>query len=144
MSEFVNANPQDLKFDAIEREIENAVQSQLSTNDLGIRLEFLGFKRIGLPDSVSQAVFDRMKSERQLQISTTENTGKRDAQIIESTADRQAAETLANATATAIRIRAMAKPRPAARSTSSSRIPTWRFSCGGLIRSSSRSIKRRR
>jgi membrane protease subunit HflC len=96
-----------LKFDAIEREIQDAVQSELSTNDYGIRLEFLGFKRIGLPPSVSDAVFERMKSERQLQISTTENTGKRDAQIIESTADRQAAETLANANATAIRIRAL-------------------------------------
>ena len=111
MADFVNANPQNLKFDAIEHEIEAAVQSDLSTNDYGIRLEFLGFKRIGLPDSVSQAVFDRMKSERQLQISTTENTGKRDAQIIQSTADRQAAETLANATATAIRIRAVGEAK---------------------------------
>jgi membrane protease subunit HflC len=107
LADFVNANPQGLKFDAIEREIQDAVQSELSTNDYGIRLEFLGFKRIGLPPSVSDAVFERMKSERQLQISTTENTGKRDAQIIESTADRQAAETLANANATAIRIRAL-------------------------------------
>jgi len=49
LADFVNANPQGLKFDAIEREIQDAVQSELSTNDYGIRLEFLGFKRIGLP-----------------------------------------------------------------------------------------------
>src|SRR5277367_5700560 len=40
LSEFVNANPQDLKFDAIEGEIESAVQSELQTNQCGIEIEF--------------------------------------------------------------------------------------------------------
>jgi membrane protease subunit HflC len=71
-----------------------------------MELEFLGFKKIGLPESVTQTVFDRMKSERQVLISLAENTGKKDAQIIQSGADAEAAKTIANAQATATRIRA--------------------------------------
>jgi membrane protease subunit HflC len=106
LADFVNADPNELKFDEIEDEIKQSVQSQLSTNSYGISLEFLGFKRIGLPESVSQTVFDRMKGERLVLISRTENLGRAEAQIIQSAADRQAAETIANANATAIRIRA--------------------------------------
>jgi modulator of FtsH protease HflC len=105
LSDFVNADPKELKFDAIEDEIKQIVQSELSTNDYGIRLEFLGFKKIGLPDSVTQTVFDRMKNERQKLISRTENEGKAEAQKIQAAADRQAAETIANADAAATRIR---------------------------------------
>jgi len=106
LSDFVNADPQALKFDAIENEIEQSVQNELRTNNYGIQLEFLGFKKIGLPESVTQTVFDRMKSERQVQISLAENTGKSEAQKIQSAADADAAKTIANAQATATRIRA--------------------------------------
>jgi membrane protease subunit HflC len=106
LSDFVNANPQDLKFDAIENEIEQVVQDELRTNNYGIEIKFLGFKKIGLPESVTQTVFDRMKSERQVLISLAENTGKSEAQKIQSAADAEAAKTIANAQATATRIRA--------------------------------------
>ncbi len=106
LSDFVNADPQDLKFDAIENEIEQDVQNRLRTNNFGIKLEFLGFKKIGLPENVTQTVFDRMKNERQKLISLAENTGKSEAQKIQSAADAEAAKTIANAQATATRIRA--------------------------------------
>jgi membrane protease subunit HflC len=106
LSDFVNADPKDLKFDAIENEIEQDVQSELRTNNYGIQLEFLGFEKIGLPESVTQTVFDRMKSERQVLISLAENTGKSEAQKIQSAADAESAKTIANAQATATRIRA--------------------------------------
>ena len=78
----------------------------LRTNNYGIELEFLGFKKIGLPESVTQTVFDRMKSERQVLISLAKYKGKSEAQKIQSAADAEAAETIANAQATATRIRA--------------------------------------
>ncbi len=106
LSDFVNANPQDLKFDAIENEIEQSLQNDLRTNNYGIELKFLGFKKIGLPENVTQNVFERMKSERQVLISLAENTGKSEAQKIQSAADAEAAKTIANAQATATRIRA--------------------------------------
>jgi modulator of FtsH protease HflC len=104
LAEFVNANPQDLKFDAIENEIEQDVQGRLSTNDCGISIEFLGIKKLGLPESVTQTVFSRMTAERQVLISRAENDGRAQAQIIQSAADREAADTINNATAAAIRI----------------------------------------
>jgi membrane protease subunit HflC len=105
LSEFVNANPQDLKFDAIEGEIKSAVQAGLQTNQCGIEIEFLGIKKLGLPESVAQAVFTRMTSERQVLISKLQYAGEAEAQKIKSAADRQAAETIANADAAATRIR---------------------------------------
>jgi membrane protease subunit HflC len=105
LSEFVNSNPQDLKFDAIESEIEQAVQAELSTNDCGISIKFLGIKKLGLPESVTQTVFTRMTSERQVLISKLQYEGEAEAQKIRSAADRQAAETVANADADATRIR---------------------------------------
>lgn len=105
LADFVNADPAQLKFDEIEKEIEQTVQAELRTNNCGIEIEFLGFKQIGLPESVTQTVFDRMKAERQVLISTAENEGKAQASIIESAADRQAANTVANAEAEAIHIK---------------------------------------
>jgi membrane protease subunit HflC len=104
LSDFVNANPQDLKFDAIENEIEQDVQNRLRTNNFGFELEFLGFKKIGLPESVTQTFFERMKTERQVLISLAESQGKAKAQEIQSDADAEAAKTIANAQAAATRI----------------------------------------
>jgi len=105
LSDFVNADPKALKFDAIESEIEQIVQNELRTNECGIQIEFLGLKRFGLPESVTQTVFDRMKNERQVLISREQNDGAREAQEIKAAADRRAADTLANAEAAATRIR---------------------------------------
>jgi len=105
LSDFVNADPKELKFDAIENEIEEDVQNRLRTNNYGMELESLGFRKIGLPESVTQTVFDRMKAERQVLISRAENEGKAKAQEIQSAADAEAAKTIANAQAAATRLR---------------------------------------
>ena len=105
LSDFVNSNPQDLKFDAIEQEIKSSVQARLQANNYGIKIEFLGIKKLALPDNVTTAVFDRMKAERQVLISKAQYEGEAEAQNIKSAADRQAAETVANADAAATRIR---------------------------------------
>ena len=105
LADFVNADAKQLKFDAIEIEIEQAVQSQLQTNNCGIGIAFLGIKKLGLPENVTQAVFQRMTSERQILISQFQYEGEAEAQKIKSAADRQAAETIANADAAATRIR---------------------------------------
>jgi len=106
LSDFVNADPKELKFGLIESEIEQSVRDRLSTNDWGVSLDFLGFKKIGLPESVTQTVFDRMKSERQQYISQYQSEGDAEAQEIRSAAERQAADTVARAQAQAISIRA--------------------------------------
>ncbi|MGH7991125.1 MAG: protease modulator HflC, partial [Limisphaerales bacterium] len=105
LSDFVNADPKQLKFDEIENDIERAVQGELETNNCGIKIEFLGIKKLGLPESVTEAVFARMKSERQVLISRAQNEGKKEAIIIRANADRQASDTLADASADATRIK---------------------------------------
>src|SRR5690606_31281231 len=104
-SDFVNANRDQLKFDAIEEEMKAAVQSQLQTNLTGIQIEFLGIKKLGLPESVTQTVFDQMTSERKVLADKLQYEGEAEAQKIRSAADRQAAEILANAEGEATRIR---------------------------------------
>lgn len=104
LSDFVNSDPKQLKFADMEKAIQAASQEELSTNNYGMELEFLGFKRIELPESVTQSVFERMKGERQVLISREQHEGEKEADIIRSAADRTAAETIANATAAALRI----------------------------------------
>jgi membrane protease subunit HflC len=104
LEDFVNVDPSQVKFEAIENEILTNVQSQLAARDYGMSLEFLGIKKIGLPESVTQTVFDRMKSERLKYINEAQFEGEKQATEIKSTAERQAADLLANAQATATRI----------------------------------------
>ena len=104
LSDFVNADPKQLKFNEIQNEIEQAVQDELMTNSYGIQIEFLGIKKLGLPASVTEAVFTRMKSERNILISQIQNDGRAEAIIIKANANRQASETLADAQAEATRI----------------------------------------
>ena len=104
LSAFVNADPKQLKFDQIQNEIEQAVRDELRTNNYGIQIEFLGIKKLGLPASVTEAVFTRMKSERNILISQAQNEGAAEAIKIKANADRQASETLADAQAEATRI----------------------------------------
>lgn len=92
------------KFSAIEDEILAAVRSQLEGNNYGIKIEFLGFKKIGLPEDTTQKVFDRMTAERQVLISRAQNEGDAQAKIIRSDADLRAAKVLAAAQGEALRI----------------------------------------
>ena len=105
LSDFVNANEKELKFDDIEAEIEKGVRSQLAANNYGMQIEFLGIKKIGLPDGVTQKVFDQMTAERQVLVTRSESEGEGEAQKIRSTANRKAAELLSNAESEATRIR---------------------------------------
>jgi membrane protease subunit HflC len=105
LASFVNADSKQLRFDEIEREIQQSVQDQLETNNCGMELEFLGFKKIGLPESITQAVFARMTSDRQILINKYTYEGEGEAQKIKSAAERQASETVNNAVADATRIR---------------------------------------
>ena len=104
LSDFVNANPKQLKLESIEDEIKAAVQGELASQNYGISIDFLGIKKLGLPESVTQTVFDRMKSERTVLISEAQFQGEAEATKIKSAAERQAADVIANAQAEATRI----------------------------------------
>ena len=105
-SDFISTNEKDLKFAQIEEEMLKKVQDQMKANNYGVVVEFLGIKKLGLPENVTQAVFDRMKSERQVLVSRIENEGREQASNIRSAAESEAAKTVAEAEAAATRIRA--------------------------------------
>lgn len=104
LSEFVNSDASQLKFAEIEKEIIDAAQAELAKNNYGISIEFLGIKRLGLPEAVTQSVFERMKAERTKYITEAQSRGERDAAQIKSSAERTAAELINNAEAIAKRI----------------------------------------
>lgn len=105
LSDFVNANEQELKFDAIEREIRTLAEAQLRTNNCGISIEYLGIKKLGLPEAVTQSVFDQMSAERKVKSDTLDAEGQSQAAQIRSTAEREAAEKISKADAEARKIR---------------------------------------
>ena len=105
LADFLSTTDNGASFVAIENEILTAIQSQLQTNNFGLEIEFLGIKRLQLPESVSQSVFDRMTSERKVLADRFQYEGEAEAQRIRSDAERQAAEMLANAQGQATEIK---------------------------------------
>jgi modulator of FtsH protease HflC len=111
-SDFVSSDPKQVKFTDIEKEmLENIRQAALDR--YGINVQFVGIKRLGLPESVTQKVFDRMTQERQREIDRLRAEGEKDAITIRSAADSQRSQLLAKAQAEATRIRGEADGKAA-------------------------------
>jgi modulator of FtsH protease HflC len=64
----------------------------------------VGIKRLGLPESITTSVFERMRAERQRLVTSYQTEGDSEAKIIRANADAEANEILADAKAEAIRI----------------------------------------
>ena len=105
LSDFISTTDNGASFVAIEKEILASVQGQLRTNNLGLEIQFLGIKRLQLPESVTQSVFERMTSERKVLADRSQYEGEAEAQRIRSDAERKAAEVLANAEGQATEIK---------------------------------------
>jgi len=103
-SDFVSSDPKQVKFTQIEQEMLANIQ-QNALERYGIKVHFLGIKRLGLPESVTAKVFDRMTQERQREIDRLHAEGEREAIAIRSAADREKREILSKAEAEATRIR---------------------------------------
>jgi modulator of FtsH protease HflC len=97
LADFLSTSDNGAGFASIEGEILSRVQSQLSTNNFGLQIKFLGLKRLQLPESVTQSVFERMTEERKRLAARFEHEGEAEALRIRSGAERRAAELLANA-----------------------------------------------
>lgn len=84
-------------------EIEGKMRDQASadTSQFGIDIKMVGIKRLGLPTTVTSAVFERMKAERQAQIKEIEAEADREAKMLMAEADLKANEILAAAEAEA-------------------------------------------
>jgi len=105
--QIVNTNADLLKLDEIEKEM--LLEASKNTSEFGIKIKMVGIKRLGLPQSVTSAVFDRMKAERQARIKVIEAEGDREAKMLKAEADLKANEILAKAEAKAKVLRGQAE-----------------------------------
>jgi len=105
-SDFVSSDAKQMKFGEIEAEILSRLQGEVSSRNYGLAVDFVRIKKIGLPETVTQAVFDRMTSERQTYVSQIQSSGEEIANKIKSKANSDASKLIADADAEAFRIRA--------------------------------------
>jgi modulator of FtsH protease HflC len=105
-SHFVSTDTNELKFAQIEQEMLQRVQA--TAPKYGIDVRFLGIKKLALPESVTQRVFERMQKERQRQVDTLVAIGESKAKEIRSAAERQSNNIIAQANYDATIIRGAA------------------------------------
>lgn len=103
-ADFISTDAKQLKFVEIEKEILDYVQKE-AAQKYGIGINFLGIKKLGLPESVTQKVFDRMTAERQREVDRLKAQGEAEAMRIRSAADRDRDKILAGAEREASAIR---------------------------------------
>jgi modulator of FtsH protease HflC len=104
-SDFISTDTNQMKFAQIETEILNEVQRRVNDQHYGVEIKFTQIQKIGLPESVTQNVFDRMTAERQYYISDIQSQGELESTRIKSAADSTAAKLLYDADAQAFTIR---------------------------------------
>ena len=100
------SSPLEKVSDAIRKELEQRPDETVSLKDrLGIEIVDVRIRRLNLPSGNTQAVFERMRSERQKIAERYRSAGLAESRMIRSQADRQAGELMAKASADAERIR---------------------------------------
>jgi membrane protease subunit HflC len=101
---FISTDPKELRFAEIEGEMLAKIQEESRASNYGLEVEFLGIKRLGLPESVTEAVFKRMESERQVLVDQIRSDGEQQASAIRTAADLESARLLTDAEAEATRL----------------------------------------
>jgi membrane protease subunit HflC len=103
-SEFVNSDPDKIKFRQIEDEMLEVIKAPVAEN-YGIEITHLGIKQLKISEDVSKNVFDRMRSEREQRVSAIISEGNAEATKIKSDADSKKEQLLIAAEARAKAIR---------------------------------------
>lgn len=92
----INIDPNKVKFRQIETEALADFKANAS-EEYGITIRQLGIRRIAYPPMVTQAVHNRMRSEREKIAKKHRGDGRKEAAVIEARADKEVAQILANA-----------------------------------------------
>ena len=101
---FISTDVKELKFVEIEAEMQTRIQADCRVLTNGLDIAFLGIKRLGLPESVTKLVFERMQSEREVKVSQIQGEGTTQSSGIRTRADYESSKLLAEADAQATRI----------------------------------------
>jgi membrane protease subunit HflC len=102
-SDLISPREEELKFDDIEEEIASAIRAE-AKDGYGIEVAFAGIKQLGLPQSNTQKVFERMREDRQRLVKRYQGEGERQAMEIRARADAESKRILNEARAKAIEI----------------------------------------
>lgn len=113
LADFISPNREELKFDDVEQEMLASIR-QKAADTYGIDVTMLGIKQIGLPESITTKVFERMKAEREQLVRQFRGEGEGKAQEIRSEADKKKADILAQAESQATIIRGGGEAQAAA------------------------------
>ncbi len=111
-SDFISPDEKKLKFVEIESQILDRVRKP-AAEKYGIDIVFLHIKKLGLPESITEKVFERMKAERQKFVDKLKAEGEGRAIDIRSEADSERIKTLAQAEARVIELRGSAEAEAA-------------------------------
>lgn len=103
--ELVNTDTSKLKLDMLEKDILDGIAAQ-AKDEYGVEIKSLGVKFLGIPEKISEKVFDRMISERNVLAENYRSEGKKIAKKIKDEADNRRKQMLADAEAEARSIRA--------------------------------------
>ncbi len=96
LSHLVNVDPAQMKFENVEREIRDAIAGD-ALKTYGIQVVSVGVKRLGVPESNTQEVFERMKADRKKESDRYIAEGDAEARKIRSDAERIAAKIIGRA-----------------------------------------------
>jgi membrane protease subunit HflC len=99
-SEFVNSDPNKIKFDDIQAEMLTDIK-QTARQNYGIEIKTIGIKQLKISEDVSKDVFERMKAERNRRTEATVAEGNAQATKIKTDAEAKRTELLAAAEARA-------------------------------------------
>jgi membrane protease subunit HflC len=95
-TELISPDPTKVRFDVIEGEMRD-VMAATTLNAYGISIEMVGIKELGLPESMTAKVFDRMKSEREKLVKKNLGEGNAEADRIRSEAELRRKQLIAQA-----------------------------------------------
>ena len=104
-SEFVNSNPENIKFETIENEMLQDLKEGVADAHYGIEIETLGIRQLKVSEDVSKEVFARMRSERKRQADAITSQGQATVVAIDEEARRISDELTAAAQARAKEIK---------------------------------------
>ena len=104
-SEFVNTNPDEIKFGEIENRIFETLKNRIADKKYGIDIKAVGIKQLGVSEEVSKDVFERMRADRKRKTETILAEGNAEALRIKTDAESKRTELLAVAEAQAKAIR---------------------------------------
>ncbi len=96
LNNIINTNPSEVKLDELEQRILSNTNASASEK-YGIEVVQIGVRRLAYPSVVADAVYNRMRSEREKEARKFRAEGKEEATKIRAKADREAKEILAEA-----------------------------------------------